>query len=156
MASQLTLSQPHKVGNNGININLISHTYIFNFLYHLDLKMLVKVKSDVKRDYIKRLQTLLVFLILNLTERTKLAILAFLYCGEIVKNCNVLPHQSDLSTQTAFCLCEYLDHALLFGWVASNALMQNLVDLTDPMEGDCVNIWDRPMVAMHKEMITFK
>ena len=86
MASQSTLSQPHKVGNNGININLISHTYIFNFLYHVDLKMLVKVKSDVTRDYLSRLQSLLVFLILNLTEITKLAILAFLYCEEIVKN----------------------------------------------------------------------
>ena len=44
--------------------------------------------SVVKRDYISRLQTLLVFLILNGTAKTKLAILAFLYCGQIVKNSN--------------------------------------------------------------------
>ena len=39
-----------------------------------------------KGHYISRLQTLLVFLILNGTAKMKLAILAFLYCGEIVKN----------------------------------------------------------------------
>ena len=44
--------------------------------------------SFVKRDYLAdfRLQTLLVFLILNDTAKTKLTILEFLYCGEIVKN----------------------------------------------------------------------
>ena len=42
--------------------------------------------SVVKGHYISRLQTLLVFLILNGTAKMKLAILAFLYCGEIVKN----------------------------------------------------------------------
>ena len=41
-----------------------------------------------KRDYLSRLQTLLVFLILNGIAKTKLAILAFLDCGEIVKNSN--------------------------------------------------------------------
>ena len=44
--------------------------------------------SVVERDYISRLQTLLVFSILNGTAKTKLAILAFLYCGQIVKNSN--------------------------------------------------------------------
>ena len=38
-----------------------------------------------KRDYISRLQTLLVFLILNNTAKVKLAILAFLYCTAKVK-----------------------------------------------------------------------
>ena len=44
--------------------------------------------SVVKKDYLAdfRLQTLLVFLILNDTAKTKLTILEFLYCGEIVKN----------------------------------------------------------------------
>ena len=41
-----------------------------------------------KRDYFLRLQTLLVFLILNGVAKTKLAILPFLCCGEIVKNSN--------------------------------------------------------------------
>ena len=38
------------------------------------------------RDYLPRLQTLLVFLILNGMAKTKLAILPFLSCGEIMKN----------------------------------------------------------------------
>ena len=36
-----------------------------------------------KKDYLSRLQTLLVFLILNGMAKTKLAILPFLCCGEI-------------------------------------------------------------------------
>ena len=39
-----------------------------------------------KRDYLSRLPTLLVFLILNGMAKTKLAILPFLCCGELVKN----------------------------------------------------------------------
>ena len=42
-----------------------------------------------KMEYLSRLQTLLVLLILNGTAKTKLAILAFLCCGEIVKNSKV-------------------------------------------------------------------
>ena len=45
-----------------------------------------------ERDYISRLQTLLVFLILNNTAKVKLAILAFLYCTEIVKNSITTKH----------------------------------------------------------------
>ena len=39
-----------------------------------------------KRDYLLWLESLLVFLILNGTTKRKLEILAFLCCGEIVKN----------------------------------------------------------------------
>ena len=42
--------------------------------------------SVVKRDYLSRLQILLVFLILNAMTETKLAILSFLCCWVIVKN----------------------------------------------------------------------
>ena len=42
--------------------------------------------SDDKKDYLLMLQTLLVFLILNGTAKTNLAVLALFYCGEIVKN----------------------------------------------------------------------
>ena len=42
--------------------------------------MLVNVKLDVSW------QTSLIFLILDGTVKTKLAILALLYCGEIIKN----------------------------------------------------------------------
>ena len=48
--------------------------------------------SDDKRAYISRSQMLLVFLILNNRAKTKLAILAFLYCGGIVKN-SILPQR---------------------------------------------------------------
>ena len=36
----------HKVGNNGINANVV-FPYSCNFLHYLDLKMLVNVKLDV-------------------------------------------------------------------------------------------------------------
>ena len=39
-----------------------------------------------KRDYLSQLKTSLVFEISNGTDKTKLLILAFLQCGEIVKN----------------------------------------------------------------------
>ena len=39
-----------------------------------------------KRDYFSRLQTLLVFLVLNGMAKTKLAVLPFFCCGEIGKN----------------------------------------------------------------------
>ena len=55
--------------------------------------------SVSKGHYISRLQTLLVFLILNGTAKMKLAILPFLYCGEIVKN----------STSTAVGIKNYLN-----------------------------------------------
>ena len=42
--------------------------------------------SVSKRDYLCKLQILLVFLILNDMAKTKLAILPFLCCREIVKN----------------------------------------------------------------------
>ena len=45
--------------------------------------MLVNVKLDGKRDYLSRLQTLLVFQILNGTAKTKLVWTIF-YCVEIV------------------------------------------------------------------------
>ena len=41
-----------------------------------------------KKENLLRLQTLLVFLILNRMAKTKLAILSFLCYGEIVKNSN--------------------------------------------------------------------
>ena len=45
--------------------------------------------SAGERDQLSRLHTLLVFLIFNGTAKTKLAILAFLCCREIVINSNV-------------------------------------------------------------------
>ena len=42
-----------------------------------------------ERDYLSRLQTLLGFLIFNSLAKTKLAILPFLCCGEIVKTSNI-------------------------------------------------------------------
>ena len=48
--------------------------------------MIVIIQLVDKRDYLSGLPTLLVFLILSGTAKIKLAILEFLYCGEIVKN----------------------------------------------------------------------
>ena len=42
--------------------------------------MLVNVKLDVSWYYLSRLQTLLLFLILNATAKNELTILVFLYC----------------------------------------------------------------------------
>ena len=42
--------------------------------------------QGVHEDYISRLNTLLHYLIFNGRAKTKLAMLAFLYCGEFVKN----------------------------------------------------------------------
>ena len=52
--------------------------------------MSVNVKLDViwQNGYLSRSQTLLVFLILNGTSKTKLTILALMYCGQIMKNSN--------------------------------------------------------------------
>ena len=50
-----------------------------------------------KVGYLSKLQTLLVFLILNGRAKMKLVILPFLCCGEIVKNSNVFDKNS-LST----------------------------------------------------------
>ena len=41
-----TFSHTHKVGNNGVKVNLV-FPYICRFLNYLYLKMLVKVKLDV-------------------------------------------------------------------------------------------------------------
>ena len=71
-------SQTHKVGNNGIEANSIFPFFVV-FFHYLDLTMLVNVKLDVSW------QTSLIFLILDDTVKTKLAILARLYCGEIIK-----------------------------------------------------------------------
>ena len=73
------------LGRYGQCIGSMHPTAMQSCLY---LKMLVNVKLDfqVKRDYLSRLQTLLVILILNSMAKTKLAVLPFLCCGEIVKN----------------------------------------------------------------------
>ena len=61
---------------------------ICSFLHYLDLTALIYVKLDVswKNVYFSRLQTSLVFIILNGTAKTKLAMLAFLCCQEFMKN----------------------------------------------------------------------
>ena len=52
-----------------------------------------------KRDYLSRLSTLLVFLIFNGLTKTKLAILPFLCCWEIVKNSIVSFYDCTLNGQ---------------------------------------------------------
>ena len=80
LSKRSTFSHAHKVGNSGINANFV-FPYICRVLHYLYLKM-----SVGKKDYLLRWQTSLVFLILNGMTKLKLAILRFLYCGEIMKN----------------------------------------------------------------------
>ena len=78
--------ETHKVGNNGIKPILLS--YIRICLHYLYLEMLVNEKLDVSWQKGKpfKVQTSLVFLILNGMAKAKMAILPFFCCGEIVKN----------------------------------------------------------------------
>ena len=62
----------------------------------------------VPEDYISMLYTSLVLLISNCMSKTKLAILAFLYCGEFVKNSSILkgkkvPHVTQATTESPLC-----------------------------------------------------
>ena len=68
-----------QIGNNGIDANFL-FPYICSFLHYLHLLMLVNVKLDT--SWYKRNADL----ILNGTPKTEVAILAFLHCGEFVKN----------------------------------------------------------------------
>ena len=80
-----SFSKTHNIGNIGIIANLIV-PYICSFLLYLYYFTLVNVKLDVHEDYILKLQISLVLFISNGKAKTKLVILAFLYCGEFVKN----------------------------------------------------------------------
>ena len=66
-----------------------------------------------KRDFLSSLLTLLVFLLLNDTGKMKLAILAFLYCGEIVKNSNGHFHKHTMIINANF-VFPYLQFSSLF------------------------------------------
>ena len=72
-------------------LTLYYHIYICYFLHYLDLKMLVNVKIDVSWQKglhfkVTNFNKLLVFIILNGKAKMKLVMIAFMYCGEIVKN----------------------------------------------------------------------
>ena len=80
-------SQTHKIGKNGIIASSI-FPYIYSSLLYLHHIMLVGIKWDIRgcnRITILRLQTLLGQFLSDETAKTKLMILAFLYCGEFVK-----------------------------------------------------------------------
>ena len=94
-----TFSQRHKGGNNGINANFVI-PYICHFLHYLNLKMFSK--CIIRRQFVKestfqgcRLLKFWIIIIIyiyffvcykNGTPKKKSAILAPLYCGDIVKN----------------------------------------------------------------------
>ena len=78
---QSSFSLTHKVGNVGIIANS-AFTHIRSFLLYLYKLILVNVKLEIK-GYMKNILDLLHF---NSTAKTMLAMLAFLYCGVIVKN----------------------------------------------------------------------
>ena len=89
MGDNSSFSQTHKVGNVGIIANFV-FIYICSFLLYLVIltglsKCKIRNQGEYK-DYISRLYILLDLLIFNGTAKTKLAMLAFLYYGEFVKN----------------------------------------------------------------------
>ena len=86
-----SFSQIHKVG---IVANFVfPYTYLqCSSLFSPTDESMSKVRNQgIGGGFFSRLQTSLVQLILNRRVTTKLAILAFLYCGEFVKNSNGWP-----------------------------------------------------------------
>ena len=88
---QSRFSQSHKVGNVGIIANFVL-PYICSLL--LFLGHFAAGKRQIKCQWVQyncisRFNILLVWYFSNGTAKTKLAILAFLYCGVFVKNSNV-------------------------------------------------------------------
>ena len=58
-----------------------------------------------KKDYFSKLQKLLVLLILNRAAKIKLAILEFLYCGEILKTLNKILNHETWKAFNLYILC---------------------------------------------------
>ena len=95
------------------------------------------------RDYLSRLQTLLVFLIFNGTTKTKLAMLVLSYCGEIVENsiknyvsnysdryrCRHRRHVTDGQCKSALNLltCPSVSLAFVFLPVAPTSFRESLI-----------------------------
>ena len=76
----------HKIGNVGIIAKFV-FPHICSFLLYLQHMMLVNIKLDISGcNRVTRLQSSLIHFLSNSLDKTKLAILAFLYCGEFVKN----------------------------------------------------------------------
>ena len=76
----------HIVGNNGINANFVL-PYTCSFLHYLHYMMLANVKLGRSINWYKIaifqiLQTSLVLVVFKGIAKTKLAILAFMYCGD--------------------------------------------------------------------------
>ena len=75
----------HKVGNISIFANFVFLLAVYLFA-RIEVSKCELGNQGVHGNYISRIQTLLGELIFNGTIKTKLAMLAFSYCGEIVKN----------------------------------------------------------------------
>ena len=87
----MKFSQKHKVGNVGIIVNFDFSIYLQFSSFFLHQLVLYTSKCEignqgVYNDYISRLHASLNHLIFDGKAKTKLAILAFLYCGGFVKN----------------------------------------------------------------------
>ena len=77
-----------KIGNNSINVNFV-FPYICSFLHYQNHMMPVNVKLNVSQYKSFTFQCCkFVLQIFNGTAKTKMAILAFLYCEEFVNNFN--------------------------------------------------------------------
>ena len=83
-----SFSQTHKDDNVGIVVNFV-FPYICSFLLYLHQLMLVNVKLEITgrmRITFLRINASFDQLIFNVRDKTKLAMLAFLCCRDIVKN----------------------------------------------------------------------
>ena len=92
----------HKTGNG----NFVFPN-IYNFLLLFYYILLVNVELD---HYISRLQTSLILLISNDSAKTKLAILAFLYCEEFMKTA-IDAKQAKIHKSSTPLVCHYNDQA---------------------------------------------
>ena len=83
-----SFSQTYKVGNVGIIANFVSPIYVqFSSLFTTTDDSKCEIRNQWVYDhYILRSNATLDWLIFSDKAKTKLAMLAFLYCGDIVKN----------------------------------------------------------------------
>ena len=92
------MAEAHKISNIVITANfLFLYLYLPSLFAHCKISKFEIQCLWVPEDYISRLQTSLVLLILNGTAEMKLTILAFLYCGEFVRFTHKKPSEQQTS-----------------------------------------------------------
>ena len=88
-------SQTQKIGNIAIIAIIVNFVFQYIFLFRPLFALYDVGKCEIRchwvqEDYILMMQTSVIEFSSNGVAKTKLAILAFLYCGRFVKNFNVI------------------------------------------------------------------